>query len=422
MTDSKHRYALTSGHRLGKYRIERFLGAGAFGITYVARETDRGRRVAIKEYLPDEWALRQADDSVAVKTKGDEEDFLWGLGRFEEEAHSLSRFDHPSIVGVYDYFAAHATGYLVMEYIEGETLGGFLSRCHGNLTEAQIERSVLPILKGLAQVHRAGLLHRDIKPSNIVLRNTAPPSANPGTPVLIDFGAARHAIGAKTRTVTSLVTQGYSPLEQYSTNARQTAASDLYAFCAVLYRCVTGRAPTEATDRSLGTPLVPAHRAAERIYSDGLLRGIDAGLALRMADRPKNIGELRTILVGGADIRKGRRTHSQQSAQSAPRSHDAASSDQAGAPTNDARPSVPDEPDEFVEVDGRQAPGDDAKSRSTHEPGAMLKGWTPWSRSRMKRTVVAGIFGTVFFGIVTMELWVGVAFGLFFAVAAWFGW
>ena len=290
---SEHRHTLPSGHRLGRYRIERYLGAGTFGITYAAYDEDLGRRVAVKEYLPSEWAVREADDSVVVKTKSDEGDFRWGLGRFTEEARSLARFSHPNIVGVYEHFTAHGTAYLVMEYVEGETLEGLLRR-KGTLTEAEIEQSVLPVLTGLEFVHEAGMLHRDIKPGNIVLRRD-------GMPVLIDFGAARQAVGARTRAVTSLVTHGYSPLEQYSTSTRQTTASDLYAFCAVLYRCIAGRAPTDATDRALGTALVsPQEAAAEREYSDGLLQGIEKGLALKTESRPYGTFELRSILSAGS--------------------------------------------------------------------------------------------------------------------------
>ena len=288
----EHRYALTRGYRLNEYRIVQFLGAGAFGITYLAVDESLRRRVAIKEYFPADSAMRDVDDSVAVKSKRDESDFLWGLRRFAEEARSLARFRHPSIVAVYGYFTAHGTGYLVMEYVEGESLGEMLRR-NGTLAEADIGQSVLPVLAGLDEVHRAGLLHRDIKPSNIVLRND-------GTPVLIDFGAARHAIGAKSRSVTSLVTPGFSPLEQYSTTGHQAPASDLYAFCAVLYRCVTGRVPPDATDRSLGTEGVSALEAAESGYSGALLKGIEAGLALRIEDRPQDVGELRGLLAGDA--------------------------------------------------------------------------------------------------------------------------
>ena len=283
-----HRYALPAGSRVGDYRIEEFLGAGSFGITYLATDEKLGRRVAIKEYLPSDWAIRDTDGSVVAKTQSDAEDLRWGLDRFAEEARSLARFDHPNVVRVHRYFTAHATGFLVMEYVDGGSLGDLLRR-KGTLSEAEIERHVLPVLDGLEQLHKAGLLHRDIKPDNIALRAD-------GSPVLVDFGAARQEVGARSRALTSLVTPRYSPLEQYSINAKQGPATDLYAFAAVLYRCATGRKPLDATDRSLGAEQVPVGQAAKRAYSAGLLAAVNAALSPKMAHRPQSIAEFRGVL------------------------------------------------------------------------------------------------------------------------------
>lgn len=294
-----HRYALPSGSRVGDYRIEGFLGAGSFGITYLATDEKLGRRVAIKEYLPSDWAFRDADGSVAAKTQSDAEDLRWGLERFAEEARSLARFDHPNVVRVHRYFTAHDTGFLVMEYVDGGSLGDLLRR-KGTLTEAEIERHVLPVLDGLEELHEAGLLHRDIKPDNIALRAD-------GSPVLVDFGAAREEVGARSRALTSLVTPRYSPLEQYSTNAKQGPATDLYAFAAVLYRCITGRTPVDAANRSLGEEQVPVAEAAKGSYGAGLLAAVNAALSPRMAHRPQSIGEFRTVL--GRTLARGSAGH-----------------------------------------------------------------------------------------------------------------
>lgn len=284
-----HRYALPSGSRVGDYRIEGFLGAGSFGITYLATDERLGRRVAIKEYLPSDWAIRDADGSVAAKTQSDAEDLRWGLERFAEEARALARFDHPNVVRVHRYFTAHDTGFLVMEYVDGGSLGEMLRR-KGTLTEEEIERHVLPVLDGLEQLHEAGLLHRDIKPDNIALRAD-------GSPVLVDFGAARQEVGARSRALTSLVTPRYSPLEQYSTNATQGPATDLYAFAAVLYRCVTGHPPLDAADRSLGEEQVPASEAAKGAHGGELLASIDAALSPKIAERPQSVERFRTLLL-----------------------------------------------------------------------------------------------------------------------------
>ena len=145
-----------------------------------------------------------------------------------------------------------------------------------------VEEHVLPLTAGLARIHADGLLHRDIKPGNIIVRAD-------GVPVLIDFGSARRAVSAKSRSLTAVVTDGYAPLEQYATRGKQLPATDIYALGAVLYRCVTGATPQEATERALEDPLPPATAAATGAYSYSLLTAIDATLAIRAEDRPRDI-------------------------------------------------------------------------------------------------------------------------------------
>ena len=273
--------ALPPGRRLGEYRIERCLGSGGFGITYSAIDEHLDRRVAIKEYLPKSLAMRDANDRVTVVTAEDEADFRWGLDRFLDEARALARFDHPNIVGVKRFLEAHGTGYIVMEHVDGEPLSEMLKR-KATLTEPEIREHVLPLAAGLSDIHAAGLLHRDIKPSNIVVRAD-------GVPVLIDFGSARLAVNAKSQSLTAVVTPGYAPLEQYSAKGRQLPATDIYALGAVLYRCVTGVTPRDATERALEDQLAPVAGAADGVYSDGLLTAIDAALAMRIDDRPHDV-------------------------------------------------------------------------------------------------------------------------------------
>ena len=297
-SDSRNLIALPAGFRLGEYRIERYLGSGGFGITYAAIDENLNRRVAIKEYLPKALAMRDADARVTFATAADEADFRWGLDRFLDEARALARFDHPNIVSVERFIEAHGTGYIVMEHVDGESLSEMLRR-KPTLTEAEIHEHVLPVAAGLAEVHRAGLLHRDIKPSNIVVR------AN-GVPVLIDFGSARHEASAKSRSLTAVITPGYAPLEQYSSSlGDERPATDIYAFGAVLYRCVTGDSPPDATDRALEDRLMPAAEAADGIYSPGLLTAIDVALRMRTDERPRDIAAL-LELVSTGDVRPDR--------------------------------------------------------------------------------------------------------------------
>ena len=290
--DVQNLIALPPGYRLGEYRIERYLGSGGFGITYSAIDEHLDHRVAIKEFLPSSLAVRNTNGRVTVATAEDEPDFQWGLERFLDEARALARFDHPNIVSVKRFLEAHGTGYIVMEYVDGEPLSEMLRR-KPTLTEAEIREHVLPLTGGLAKVHSDGLLHRDIKPSNIVVR------AN-GVPVLIDFGSARRAVSAKSRSLTAVITPGYAPLEQYSSSmGDQRATTDIYALGAVLYRCVTGKTPWDATERALEDRLTPAVESADGVYSAGLLTAIDAALAMRADERPRDIAAFLQLVFAG---------------------------------------------------------------------------------------------------------------------------
>ncbi len=231
-----HRLALPVGYRLHWYQIESVLGQGGFGITYLARDTNLNQPVAIKEFLPSDLAIRTHDSSVEPLSDGHTDTFGWGLKRFVTEAQTLAKFRHPNIVLVYSVFEANNTAYMVMEYVEGRTLEDALrfKRIEG---EAEFRRIILALLDGLDLIHKEGFIHRDIKPENIYLRDD-------GTPVLLDFGSARQAVGGKTRTLTALVSPGYAPYEQYDSSRqsedKQGPWTDIYALGATLYRAVTG--------------------------------------------------------------------------------------------------------------------------------------------------------------------------------------
>ena len=168
MSTDDHKQALPAGVRLGSYRVARVLGVGGFGITYLCEHAGLGVQVAVKEYLPNEIAVRDGA-AVQPKSAGDREGFEWGLSRFLDEARTLARFEHPNVVRVRDCFEANSTAYIVMDYEDGESLDRLLQRL-GTLTEAQLKRIVLPVAEGLREVHAAGFLHRDVEPSNIFVR------------------------------------------------------------------------------------------------------------------------------------------------------------------------------------------------------------------------------------------------------------
>ena len=247
------------------------------------------RTVAIKEFLPGGIVMRDPD-RVTVHPVGptEQRDFEWGLQSFRKEAATLVTFRHPNIVAVYRYFEANGTAYMVMAYEAGESLGAVLAR-HPWLEEGEIREILVPLLDGLARVHEAGFLHRDIKPDNIYIRAD-------GSPVLLDFGAARQALGEKSRSMTSIFTAGYAPFEQYSSRGNQGSWTDIYAMGAVLYRCVTGDKPPEAPDRIRDDPCRPAAQAAAGRYSPGFLAAIDHALKVDERERPQTIAVWRTEL------------------------------------------------------------------------------------------------------------------------------
>jgi serine/threonine protein kinase len=266
---------------------------GGFGITYRAEDKDLHELVAIKEYLPSDLAQRQGDSTVTARSKFFEKDFEWGLNRFLDEAITLAKFRHNHIVRVKQYFKQNGTAYLVMEYEDGPSLEDVLNRST-SLSEAETKRILYPILDGLKKVHEQAYLHRDIKPSNIIVRD------NNGGPVLIDFGAARQAIGPKTQAITAILTPGYAPLEQYSPDDNQGPWTDIYALGAVAYRCLTGEKPPYATMRVRKDPLVPISVAAKSPVSPEFAHAIEWALRLEETARPKTIDEFIAAMSSGA--------------------------------------------------------------------------------------------------------------------------
>lgn len=284
--------SLPPGTQLHEYRIERVLGHGGFGITYLARDINLDKRVAIKEFLPNDIATRGPDQTVTVRSHDSREAFRWGLDNFIKEARVLGKFSHASLIPIHRFFEANNTAYFVMEFAEGLTLASLL-RHEGQLDENRLLGILRPILDGLEEVHARQVLHRDIKPDNIILRQ--------GTaPVLIDFGAARQNLTSMTRSVMSVLTAGYAPVEQYATGGNQGPWTDLYAIGAVAYRAISGNKPPDAISRIRHDPLEPASRVGEGRYSKHFLAAIDWALAVEPEDRPSSVAQFREALEGRA--------------------------------------------------------------------------------------------------------------------------
>src|SRR6266436_546323 len=201
--------ALPAGHALQEYRIERVLGVGGFGLTYLALDENLHLRVAVKEYLPADIAVRAPDRTIAPRSDETAQAFGWGKRRFLDESRTLASFRHPNIVRVMRFFEANGSAYMVMEFVDGAPLADWI-KTRRPLPEAHLRAFVMPLLDGLEVVHKAGYTHRDIKPGNIYMRED-------DTPVLLDFGSAR----MQAAELTAIVSPGYAPFEQYHAQGNQ---------------------------------------------------------------------------------------------------------------------------------------------------------------------------------------------------------
>lgn len=295
----KHRNSLQPGYKLHWYHIIKILGQGGFGITYLAQDTNLDQQVAIKEYLPTDIAVRENDVSVHPVSEGHQESYQWGLGRFISEAQTLAKFKHHNIVRVLSVFTENNTAYMVMEYEHGKPMDALLKN-RKTIEEEKLKSILMPILEGLEAIHKTGFIHRDIKPPNIYIRTD-------GSPVLLDFGSARQSLCEQTRTLTTMVSPGYAPFEQYTSKSdKQGPWTDIYGLGATLYRAVTGVGPTDAMDRSealLHTgkdTYIPASQIAKENYSSTFLAAIDHALLFKIDQRPQSIDEWRKELDTGA--------------------------------------------------------------------------------------------------------------------------
>jgi serine/threonine protein kinase len=276
--------ALPPGTRLEEFVVERILGSGGFGITYLARDSRLGRQVVIKENLPAQFCWRDTT-SLTVQprhTSGEDADnFQYSLDSFEKEAATLASLDHPGIVKVLRSFEANGTAYFVMPFVDGTTLDEVMREREAkkkSFSEEELTSLLTKVLDALAYLHERGIYHRDIKPGNILITHT-------GAPVLIDFGAARQRLSERSLTV--IESPGYTPFEQMQSRGKVGPWSDLYALGGTLYKAITGETPAKAADRIMVDPQVPlAERAAlSGRYSVGFLAGIDRAMRPKAAER-----------------------------------------------------------------------------------------------------------------------------------------
>jgi serine/threonine protein kinase len=280
----------------GKYLVGRVLGQGGFGITYLAWDINLNIKLAIKEYFPQDLASRAAGHSQVSAYAGSMgSQYEYGLDKFLQEARTLAQFEgHPNIVSVRDFFKANGTAYFVMSYVEGITVKDHLANSGGVLPVDQARGIIMPVLDALKEVHSVNILHRDISPDNIYINQK-------GQIILIDFGAARQAIGEKGKSLSIILKPGYAPEEQYRSKGVQGPWTDIYAIAATHYHLVTGHQPPESLERLVNDPLeLPNSFGAD--LSESEEKALLKALAVRAEDRFQTVDEYQSALFGDVKI------------------------------------------------------------------------------------------------------------------------
>ncbi|WP_404301633.1 serine/threonine protein kinase [Alicycliphilus denitrificans] len=290
-----HVDALPPGARLGEFEVVSLLGVGGFGLVYQAFDHTLRRCVAIKEYMPAALAGRADGHSLWVRSSSDEQSFQAGLASFVDEARLLARFDHPSLVKVYRFWEANQTAYMVMPLYRGMTLKQARAHMRTPPPEAWLRQLLWSVTSALRVLHDGHTLHRDISPDNIFLQDRGPP-------VLLDLGAARHAIGGSRQKHAAVLKVNYAPLEQYGDAAghlRQGPWSDLYALGAMVHGCLCNDTPLPATQRAVRDRMAPLQRVARTVrrqfgveYSRPFVEAIAQCLALQPRERPQSVAAL----------------------------------------------------------------------------------------------------------------------------------
>ncbi len=291
---------LPDGYQLLNYRISSVLSCGGFSIVYLAYD-ENDQPVAIKEYLPAQLALRREGAALPSIVEENLAAFRYGMRCFFEEGRSLATLSHPNVVRVLNFFRANETVYLVMRYERGRTLHEHIHARRGAVRENFIRHVFTLLLNGLREVHAKKLLHQDIKPANIYIRND-------GTPVLIDFGAARQTFSAGGARLSPMYTPGFAPPEQYRDRERLGPWSDVYSIGATIFACLAGSAPQSADQRLEKDRYVPATRLWAGKYSRQMLQTIDWCLDLDPLKRPQSVFALQKVLVGDKDPEVTRKT------------------------------------------------------------------------------------------------------------------
>ena len=276
------RKILSNGYLLDNYRIEKVLGQGGFGITYLAYDLELQKYVAIKEYFPKDFSIRNENNTItAINNQRDV--FLIGLKSFVDEAMILAKLDHPNVIKVIKYFEKLRTAYLVMEYCDGNSLNFVLK--NQKINPKLLLRWFASLLDGLEYLHRYKIIHGDIKPSNIFI-------SSDGRPVLLDFGSAKQSLNMQS---SFFVSDHFSATEFYSKNAKKGSFSDIYSLAATFYFLITGKKVPVANERLINDKFVSLNANNAPGYDTSFLLLLNKCLEIDFVRRPKNVSEVKSL-------------------------------------------------------------------------------------------------------------------------------
>ncbi len=285
---------LPDGLEIAGYRIVKKIASGGFSIVYLAYDED-GNAVAIKEYLPSSLALRQPGELIPTISADNLATFRIGLKCFFEEGRALARIAHPNVVSVVNFFRANETVYMVMVYESGRSLQDHILRRRDKgekplISEKFIRKMFNRVLHGLREVHTNKLLHLDLKPANIYLRVD-------GTPILLDFGAARQTLQTDLPKLYPMYTPGFAPPELYGKNGNLGPWTDIYSIGASIFACMVGAPPQAADQRKKNDRMEGHFRKLEGIYSPQLIEVVRSCLKIDPLERPQSVFALQKALT-----------------------------------------------------------------------------------------------------------------------------
>jgi len=291
---------LPDGLDISEYRIVKKIAAGGFSIVYLAYDVD-GNAVAIKEYLPNTLALRAPGELVPTIAPDNLSTFRIGLKCFFEEGRALARITHPNVVRVQNFFRANETVYMVMAYESGRSLQEHILRRRDKgqrplVSENFIRKMFAQVMNGLREVHTHKLLHLDLKPANIYLRVD-------GTPILLDFGAARQTLRADLPKLYPMYTPGFAAPELYVKNVSLGPWTDIYGIGASMFACMVGTPPQPADQRAVDDKMEAHFTKLEAIYSPQLIQVIRWSLMLDPLARPQSVFALQKALLADAPVK-----------------------------------------------------------------------------------------------------------------------